>query len=170
MSGAVQRLPFETFQTVVEHAPLVAIDFIVKDLATNTCLLGKRRFPPAKGMLFTPGGRIYKNERYECALRRLLREELGSGLEHAQVSFHGVYEHLYEESSVDGKLGTHYVVHVVRVDVDKLEGVDDAFRVQHDDAVWLGAGDIAGSDLVHSNCKDYFVRGSSTEIFRNVTS
>ena len=119
-------------------------------------------------MLFTPGGRILKNERFEGALRRLLREELGSGFERAEVRFHGVYEHLYAESSVGGDLGTHYLVNVVCVDVPEAEDVDDAFRIQHDEAVWLTAEDIAGSDLVHSNCKDYFVKGASTEIFRRM--
>jgi hypothetical protein len=48
--------------TVIRHAPLVAIDLIIRN-ARDEVLLGLRKNEPAKGCYFVPGGTILKSER-----------------------------------------------------------------------------------------------------------
>jgi len=54
------RLGREEFLEVVERAPLVSIDLIVRR-GDGLVLLGRRTNEPAKDFWFVPGGRIYKN-------------------------------------------------------------------------------------------------------------
>ena len=66
----------ETFKTIVESTPLVAVDFVITD-SQDSILLGLRSKPPAKGMWCVPGGRVLKNESLMSAVKRKLHEEIG---------------------------------------------------------------------------------------------
>ena len=57
----------KTFKTVIQSTPLISIDLIVKK--DNKILLGKRLNKPAQGYLFSIGGRIYKNETINNAIK-----------------------------------------------------------------------------------------------------
>ena len=50
-----------TFKSVIENAPLVSIDLVVKN-SLGQYLFGYRTNRPAKGFWFVPGGRIHKGE------------------------------------------------------------------------------------------------------------
>ena len=54
-------LELDKFKTLVDIAPLVSIDFIIKN-SEDKILLGKRVNKPAKDYFFTLGGRLFKNE------------------------------------------------------------------------------------------------------------
>jgi colanic acid biosynthesis protein WcaH len=64
----------DIFKCIVEFAPLISIDFLIKK--DNKFLLGRRINSPAKGYYFTIGGRIFKNETIQNAKHRILKEEL----------------------------------------------------------------------------------------------
>ena len=55
----------EIFKTLVNSAPLISIDILLKH--NDKILLGRRINRPAKNYFFSPGGRIYKNETIEIA-------------------------------------------------------------------------------------------------------
>ena len=63
----------QTFKTVVNSAPLISIDLLVKK--DNKILLGKRINNPAQGYLFSIGGRVYKNESIQQATARIAKGE-----------------------------------------------------------------------------------------------
>ena len=57
----------QIFKTVVDSAPLVSIDILLKK--DNKVLLGRRVNKPAQGYFFSIGGRIDKNETIENAMK-----------------------------------------------------------------------------------------------------
>ena len=58
------------FSTAVNLLPLISIDFCILD--TNSRLLFvKRNCRPAKNYLFTPGGRVRKNEKFYDDVQRI---------------------------------------------------------------------------------------------------
>ena len=64
----------QIFKTVVDSAPLISIDILIKK--DNKILLGKRINKPAQGYFFSIGGRINKNETIDNALARVALNEL----------------------------------------------------------------------------------------------
>jgi colanic acid biosynthesis protein WcaH len=62
------------FHTLVRLAPLISIDFIIRNPRWEI-LLGLRNNAPAKGSYFVPGGIILKNERLADAFKRILKRE-----------------------------------------------------------------------------------------------
>lgn len=61
MADTKSLLDRETFKTIVDAAPLVSIDLLVRN-ADNQILVGKRVNRPTQRSLFVPRGRILKNE------------------------------------------------------------------------------------------------------------
>ena len=66
------------FKTVIDSAPLISIDIILKK--DDKLLLGRRVNKPAKNYFFSPGGRIHKNETIKNALMRIAKKELNINL------------------------------------------------------------------------------------------
>ncbi len=77
-------LSADLFQTIIEHAPLFAIDFVVIN-EDDEILVGKRLNASAKEWWFVPGGRVFKNEPLSVAFKRLSEMELGIQLEIKQA-------------------------------------------------------------------------------------
>ncbi|MFM9587755.1 NUDIX domain-containing protein, partial [Streptomyces caniscabiei] len=73
-------------------------------------LLGRRTNRPAKGYWFVPGGRIYKDETFDQAFRRLTKIELGQEYSMETSQFLGPYQHLYTDNFSGSDFSTHYVV------------------------------------------------------------
>ena len=64
----------QIFKTVVDSAPLISIDILIKK--GNKILLGKRINKPAQYYFFSIGGRINKNESIDNAMARVALNEL----------------------------------------------------------------------------------------------
>jgi len=63
------------YSEIIKVMPLPCVDLLI--LNKGRLLLMKRNNAPAKGLWFTPGGRILKGESLETAVRRVLMEETG---------------------------------------------------------------------------------------------
>ncbi|WP_232522290.1 GDP-mannose mannosyl hydrolase [Marinimicrobium alkaliphilum] len=138
---------------VVRSAPLVSIDFVARNNAGDV-LLGKRTNKPAKGYWFVPGGRILKGERLSEAFKRLSVAEFGNVIKLEDAKPLGVFEHLYDDSSFDDSVGTHYVVIAYEVFIDPdLSQLPDS---QHADYRWFCVDELLSSENVHDNTKAYF--------------
>ncbi|OAG27016.1 GDP-mannose mannosyl hydrolase [Thermodesulfatator autotrophicus] len=145
----------ETFKCIVAHAPLVSIDLIVEN-GEGKILVGRRKNPPAKGFLFVPGGRIFKNETIEEAFRRITFQELGKEIDAASANFWGVYEHFYKDSFFGDEFSTHYVVLAYKLKVtDSLPLLNS----QHSEYLWLRIEELLNRKDVHVYAKAYFRRG-----------
>jgi len=93
----------QIFKTIVDSAPLVFIDILIKK--GNKILLGKRINKPAQGYFFSIGGRINKNEAIDNAMGRIARNELNIELK-TIPKFIGVFEHFYDDS-INESVSTH---------------------------------------------------------------
>ena len=95
----------KTFKTVVDSAPLISIDILLKK--DGKVLLGKRVKKPAQGYFFSTGGRINKNETIDNAMARIANNELNIELQ-STPEFIGMFEHFYADS-IFNDVSTHYV-------------------------------------------------------------
>ncbi len=147
-------LSSQEFLSVVRHAPLVAIDLVVRDSRGRT-LVGMRNNPPAQGFWFAPGGRIRKNEALDVAFGRITAAELGVPLQRSHANLLGLYDHFYDEDFSGGLAGTHYVVlaHELRLDPDSLVLPEE----QHSAYRWVTATEALADTRIHPNTQAYFV-------------
>ena len=150
-------IKLEDFKIVVENAPLVSIDFMVKCDELNQILLGKRTNSPALGYYFTLGGRIFKNENIFDGQKRIFKNEFGFEL-NRNLKFLGVFEHFYDDSFPENKVSTHYVNLAYEIVISKLE--IELFRnlpkVQHSDYRWFYLDELLNCHQVHKYVKNYF--------------
>lgn len=143
------KLNEEDFAHVIKNAPLIAIDLIIEK--DGKYLLGKRNNEPAKGYLFTVGGRIMKNERMPDAFARVARDEIGRELSIANAEPLGVCTHLYDNNMFNKDYGTHYVVLPYKISID----FDVLIDSQHEEFVWMTKEELLADDNVHGYTKDY---------------
>lgn len=139
----------QTFEIVINSTPLISIDFLVKK--NNEYLLGKRINRPAKGFLFTIGGRIRKNETVQGSMSRIAREELNLDLK-LTPRFVGIFEHFFEDSIYQAT-NTHYVNLAYEFEIQ------DALNLpteQHNEYQWLTTEELLMSSQVHKYVKNYF--------------
>src|SRR4051812_34704120 len=100
----------DEFLAVVERAPLVSIDLIVRN-SEGQVLLGFRKNQPGKNSWFVPGGRIRKYESIDAAFRRISEEELMHVQSIEDARFLGIFQHLYPTNfAEEAGFGTHYIV------------------------------------------------------------
>ena len=151
-----EHLAPEDFDAVVRLTPLVAIDMVVRSPA-GSVLLGRRRFEPAKGMFFTIGGRISKNETLAAAFSRIALAELGADTRIEEARFLGVFEHFYATNHHElAGFGTHYVVLAY-----ELASFNPGLALpqdQHGEFAWMTLPELMAHPDVHPNAKAYFAR------------
>jgi colanic acid biosynthesis protein WcaH len=142
------------FHTLVRLAPLISIDFIIRN-PRREILLGLRNNAPAKGSYFVPGGIILKNEWLADAFKRILKRETNFDATIADARLIGAYEHIYDNNRFgDPAFGTHYITlgHELKIGDAALLQAD----FQHSDFRWWTERDLLASDRVHENTKAYF--------------
>lgn len=128
------------FSNIVRTTPLISIDFCI--LRGRKILLGKRLNPPAKDFYFVPGGRIFKLERKEKAIQRILINELGFTIKnhnHKCIKDLGTYEHFYEENFLGNKdFSTHYIVIAYLIPFESLiKNQKQKVSEQHSSYFWF---------------------------------
>jgi colanic acid biosynthesis protein WcaH len=147
-------LSSDDFAHVLNCAPLVSIDLVVRD-GDARVLVGRRLNRPARGFWFVPGGRIYKEERLDDAFLRISQAELGRTLAREEADLLGVYEHFYDDNALDvPDVNTHYVViaYQLHLEAASLSLPGD----QHGQFQWMDVDQIRTSATVHPNTKAYF--------------
>ena len=142
------------FLQIIEFAPLVSIDLIVKD-RQGQVLLGRRANRPARGYWFVPGGRIKKNEKITDAIRRISRTELGIEILLPDAQLLGVFEHMYDDNYLGEEgINTHYVVLAFSSELEsEVEILPDD---QHAAMKWWPIDKLLGDPNVHQYVKNYF--------------
>lgn len=128
------------FEFCLKRMPLVSIDIcVVKDNRFVATVLRNKN--PAKGYLFTPGGRIFKNESLIEAKCRILKNELGIILNQNKISFIGCLEHFYESSAYSESISTHYICLLYRYELNSDEQISfeyiDTSYVGHSELQWV---------------------------------
>ena len=139
----------QIFKTVVDSAPLISIDILIKK--SNKILLGKRINKPAQGYFFSFGGRINKNETINNAMARVALNELNIDLK-STPEFIGVFEHFYDDSMYEN-VSTHYVNLAYEYEVEEVQNLPTE---QHSEYKWFSVEELLNNDQVHLYVKDYF--------------
>ena len=138
-----------TFKTIIDSAPLISIDILLKK--DNKFLLGRRVNKPAQGYFFSTGGRINKNESIDNAMARVALNELNIELK-SIPKFIGVFEHFYDDS-IYKNVSTHYVDIAYEYEVKEIP---DLPTEQHSEYKWFTIDELLKSKQVHKYTKDYF--------------
>ena len=138
-----------TFKTIIDSAPLISIDILLKK--DNKILLGKRINKPAQGYFFSTGGRVNKNETIDSAMGRIAKKELNVELK-STPKFIGVFEHFYDDS-IYKDVSTHYVNLAYEYEVKEVLNLPTE---QHDEYRWFTIDELLQSTQVHKYTKDYF--------------
>ncbi len=146
-------LNLEEFTNLIETAPLVAIDLIIR--GEGGYLLGMRNNQPAKGNWFVPGGRIFKNETISHAIKRISIKEIGVEINIKDVGFYGVFEHFYDNSFVSSKVSTHYVVLAYSLSLELDEEMLPLS--QHNKYRYFDKEGMSNNNDIHKYTKDYFL-------------
>ena len=73
---STQKAPLTIFQQTVKYFPTVSINIILRN-EKGEFLFVKRKNNPAKGLYWTPGGRLLNGEAMEMAAHRILSQEVG---------------------------------------------------------------------------------------------
>lgn len=149
-----KRLEQQLFKTIVANTPLISIDLIVRN-STGEALLGQRQNRPAQNFWFVPGGRIFKDESFEQAFKRITKEELGLEVSLCKTKFLGIYEHFYDDNFSGNDFTTHYIVHGYELKL-KLTSLDLP-TVQHSAYQWFDVETLLSSASVHQYTKNYFL-------------
>jgi colanic acid biosynthesis protein WcaH len=139
---------------IIEATPLVSIDLVIRN-PSNKVLLGKRNNRPAMGYWFVPGGRIFKNETINQALKRISEVELGQDLSIKAPSLLGAYDHIYEDNFLNVKgINTHYVVLAFVIALQ--QEIEVKTDEQHTELKWWEIDKLLQDQTVHQNTKVYF--------------
>ncbi|HDR2588770.1 TPA: GDP-mannose mannosyl hydrolase [Enterobacter ludwigii] len=149
-----KRLDTSLFKTIVANTPLISIDLILLN-REGKALLGQRQNRPAQNFWFVPGGRIFKDESFESAFKRITKDELGVEIALSKAKFQGVYEHFYNDNFSGVEFSTHYVVHGYVLVLD-----DENYNfplTQHNAYKWFNVETLLNDQSVHQYTKNYFL-------------
>ena len=116
------RIETELFDKIKKSMPIPCVDLLVA--YKNSLLLMLRNNEPAKDLWFTPGGRIYRNEKLIDTVKRVLPKE--TGLQPTKITQVSTMSHIWPEA--------HTVTTYFRVEVDSDKVKLDP---QHSDYKWI---------------------------------
>ena len=158
----------------IELTQVVSIDLIIsknqlqsqesqESQESREILVGKRINNPAKNTWFVPGGRVYKNETLQMAIKRLSNMELGYEINYEETCMLGAYDHIYSNNFRNFKdengnmIPTHYVVIALMcsIDVNKLNL--EQFEKQHAACKWMNMEELKNNKDVHQYTKNYII-------------
>lgn len=157
-----QKLEIQDFIQIIKNTPLIAIDLILEN-ENKEILVGYRKNNPAKNYWFVPGGRIFKNESFEKALIRILKEETGIKHFEANYTIYNVFDHMYDTCFLHDNpsyTSTHYVVISVKMTVLKDSFCLEHGKDQHSIMNWMSISDILARKDVHPYTQQYFKKSS----------
>ena len=150
-----EKLSEEIWRTCVNSIPIFGIDMIIFS-RKNGVLMGRRINNPARGKLFVPGGRVYKNERIRDAFNRILLSETGLTFPFEKSTSLGLYEHFYDVTTWSTiECSTHYIIEGRLIEVDP-ENIKPKINLneQHSNFEWISLEDVQ-SNSIHYYSKMY---------------
>ncbi len=150
-----ERLSDDIWRTCVDSMPIFGIDMVIFSRIYGV-LMGRRINNPAKGKLFVPGGRVYKNERIKDAFNRILLSETGFTFSFEKSTSMGLYEHFYNVTNWSTiECSTHYIIEgrLIEVDPENIK-LKINLNEQHSNFEWISLEDMQ-SNAIHSYSKTY---------------
>ena len=108
------------YKEAVESLPIVCVDIFLFNSQDKTYLLVKRKDPPAKGLWWVPGGRLYKGEGFNNCCKRKCWEE--AGLDVQPLKILGFAATIFPDSAWNTQTHTVNVFMLAKItNCDKIE-------------------------------------------------
>lgn len=86
------------YKKFIARFPICTVDTLFFDHDKKRILLFKRKNKPLKGVFFSAGGRMFKNETFaDCAFRQS-KKELGLSINKRRLVFGGIINEIHAES------------------------------------------------------------------------
>lgn len=145
------QLPDEDFKFLVRSAPLASVDICV--LVSGKLLLGKRKRDPLREQWFTPGGCVRKGERWQDAVVRVSRSELGLPINPSDLVGMGSWDQFYDHSVCGDKVPTHYVTRAHALFLSEFPDV--YLDEQHSEFRWVALAEILSGTEFSVYLKEY---------------
>ena len=151
-------IPKSNFINAIHALPLISIELCI--VCNGLLLVGKRNNKPAKGFLFTPGGRIRKNESLGSAFSRIAKDEVGlSNFLISENTLMGAWDHFYKDSVYSDDISTHYVnlpfLCKIHIDMKEKLILPQGKNEQHRNWAWLDLKTACKSKIVHKYVREY---------------
>ena len=155
--------PLNEYLVVIKNTQLVSLDLIIMN-ENNEILLGYRNNEPAKNKWFTFGSRVYKEETFDQACKRVSSNEIGTNIDLCYCRKNGVYKHNYDNNFDNNEYGTNYIVFAFEYYCNKkditIKGDD-----QHSIFSWFSIDEIFAREDVHDYVKQYFSKNPTNNIW-----
>ncbi len=149
----IKILDKNLWKIIVENMPIPAKDLLFYS-KNKGLLMGKRMNKPAKNYYFVPGGRVFKNESRNDAIKRISIQEVDLSIDPEECFSIGVYDHYYDDSIWENtKITTHYIIEAILIpikDNQKIFNVDS----QHSEFIWINQTNVDNLN-VHKYSKKY---------------
>ena len=116
------------YTKIKQLMPLPCVDLLVEH--HGKILLMLRNNEPGKDLWFTPGGRIFKDEKLEDTVKRVLSEE--TGLQPTNITQISTLSHIWSEAHT---VTTYYKV---EVNSDKSQRSRPLYRMTRDQSLYFG--------------------------------
>ena len=120
--------------------PITTVDVTFINTKKDKTLLFKRENKPLKGVYFTIGGRLWKNETFIQSALRHAKKELGLRLNPKKLIFGGVSEELHPDSIFPGI--SYHAVDIFFYYVLDTKNLKLTFDSQHNHYKWFNLNDI----------------------------
>lgn len=144
-------IPEATYKTMIEHLPICTVDVLFFNEDKTKTLLFRRNNEPAKGIYYSIGGRLDKNETFlECAVRQAKRE-LNIDINPDRTVFGGVIKESFENSAFGEEPYSNVDLFYGYVLED--ENIKLALDDQHNDYKWFSVEDQSIYPFVKSKIK-----------------
>lgn len=97
-----QYIKEKQYRQCVDLLPIATVDVIIFDEEMHKTILFKRENDPLKGIFYSIGGRVYKNENILNSAIRICKYEAGLKIEKKDLIFGGVTEEIFHNSNYAG--------------------------------------------------------------------
>lgn len=130
----------DLFREIVDNLPICTVDVLFFNKENSKILLFKRNNEPAKGIYFSIGGRLFKNEDFKEGAVRQAKRELRIVINKNKLIFGGVINEICQKS-ISKNLNTHavdiYWGYIIEdSDIDKM-----VLDNQHSEYKWFNVTD-----------------------------
>lgn len=128
----------DLYVKILDSVPIATVDIVILNKKKDKVLLFKRSNNPLKGVYYTPGGRINKNEPINNAVVRKMKEELDLDLNLNNLKYLGIIEEFFEKSSFEN-----IKVHCINVVYSYIleDNIEINLDQQHENYNWFDVKD-----------------------------
>jgi len=134
-----QFIEEELYKRIIEKIPIPTVDIVIFSKDLKRVLLFKRENDPAKGVYYTPGGRIFKEEEpIECAVRKM-KEELSLDAVETDLRYGGAIFERFENCFFSEEIGASFMnmfYYFILEDERNLR-----LDSQHSESMWFEVSD-----------------------------